>query len=376
MNGQLADLIAGFYDASMDPRQWSEVLRRVCELFDAGACALAIHDHESGHGRLEHAANIDAIYLTAYADIYSRYNVWLQHKPSFEKAGAVFTGQQVVADKTLLEHDFYRYWLSPQGLFHHLFGVLDGDGHKVTYLLLARAPAKGAFWEEDTRLLHDLLPSLARAVRSGRTYRRALDLQRILADSLDAMPLGVLVLSARGKIITANRFAREIVDDEDAFHIGNTGLGLKMPQGKFRFRDLLGNGSGRPMLTTANDVQTFTVSRDEARRPLSILLTPIKEIGTTRGPDDPAGLMFIGDPERPVEIDPRRLIRIFGLSRAEARVAVLLARGMRLEQVAAHLSLTYETVRKHVKQILSKTGADRQAELVRTITLGPSGLRL
>jgi DNA-binding CsgD family transcriptional regulator len=373
-NGPLADLIASFYDASMEPRQWPAVLHQVCEVFDAAACALASHDYETGYGKLEHAVNIDAIYLTAYADVYSKYNIWLNEKDPFATAGAVFTGQEIVPDSSLLENDFYKYWLYPQGLFHHLFGVLEADAQKVSYILLARAPTKGAFWQQDTALLQDLAPSLARAVRSGQGFRRTMDLQRILLESLDAMPLGVIVLSARGRILTANRFARELIDDEDCFHIGKTGLGLKLSQGKFRFRDLL--GGNKPTLSPASDLQTFTVPRGKERRPLSILLSPVKDVGTGRGPDDPAGLMFVGDPERPVEIDPRQLIRIFGLSRAEARVAVLLARGMRLDQVAATLSLTYETVRKHVKQILSKTGADRQAELVRTINLGPSGLRL
>ena len=90
----------------------------------------------------------------------------------------------------------------------------------------------------------------------------------------------------------------------------------------------------------------------------------------------PAALLFIGDPERPVDIDPRRLIRLYGLSRAESRVAVLLGQGQRLEQIAEALGLTYETVRKHLKQIFIKTGTDRQAELVRTLVTGPGGLRL
>lgn len=376
VSGPLANLVASFYEASMDARQWPDVLRQVCETFRADVCALASHDHGTGYGQLDHAVNIDAIYLTAYADVYSRYNVWLNQKEPFETTGAVFTGQDLVADNTLLDNDFYKYWLHPQGLFHHLFGVLDGDTERVTYMVLARAPTKGAFWDEDTVLLNNLLPSLSRAVRSGVGYRRMLDLQRVLLESLDTMPFGIVVLSSKGRILTANRLAREMIDNEDAFHVGKSGLGLSISQGKFRFRDLLSSGRGRPALTAANDVQPFTVPRGEGRRPLSVLLAPVKDIGIARGPDDPAGLVFIGDPERPVEIDPRRLIRIYGLSRAEARVAVLLARGMRLDQVAATLSLTYETVRKHVKQILSKTGADRQAELVRTINLGPAGLRM
>ena len=103
---------------------------------------------------------------------------------------------------------------------------------------------------------------------------------------------------------------------------------------------------------------------------------PIKDRTQRRADRDPGAVLFIGDPERPVDIDPRQLVRMYNLSRAEARVAVLLARGLRLDQSAQHLGLTYETVRKHLKQIFAKTGTDRQAELVRTLVTGPSGLRL
>jgi DNA-binding CsgD family transcriptional regulator len=102
---------------------------------------------------------------------------------------------------------------------------------------------------------------------------------------------------------------------------------------------------------------------------------PARDWTPRRGDNDPVAVLFIGDPERAVDIDPRLLTRLYGLSRAEARVAVLLAKGNRLEQVAEQLGLTYETVRKHLKQIFGKTGTDRQAELVRTLVCGPAGLR-
>jgi DNA-binding CsgD family transcriptional regulator len=85
--------------------------------------------------------------------------------------------------------------------------------------------------------------------------------------------------------------------------------------------------------------------------------------------------VFIGDPDRPVEIDPAHLCQIYGLSRAEARVVALLARGYRLDQVADALGVAYETVRKHLKQVFGKTGTARQAELVRLLVTGPAGLR-
>jgi DNA-binding CsgD family transcriptional regulator len=69
-----------------------------------------------------------------------------------------------------------------------------------------------------------------------------------------------------------------------------------------------------------------------------------------------------------------RLCALYGLSRAEARVAALLAQGHRLDETAQILGVAYETVRKHLKQIFSKTGTDRQAELVRMLVGGPAAV--
>ena len=54
-------------------------------------------------------------------------------------------------------------------------------------------------------------------------------------------------------------------------------------------------------------------------------------------------LLFIGDPERSW-FDQTRIARLYGRSRAESRVAALLASGYRLEQVAEALDIAYETV--------------------------------
>jgi DNA-binding CsgD family transcriptional regulator len=54
----------------------------------------------------------------------------------------------------------------------------------------------------------------------------------------------------------------------------------------------------------------------------------------------------------------------FGLTPAEARLAVHLVTGESLRSAAAKLSISYETARSQLKNIFNKTGTGRQAELV------------
>src|SRR5262245_31866110 len=63
--------------------------------------------------------------------------------------------------------------------------------------------------------------------------------------------------------------------------------------------------------------------------------------------------------------EPIDLLRCrFGLTPAEARLALQLVAGETLRSAAAKLGISYETVRTHLKTIFNKTGTCRQAELV------------
>jgi DNA-binding CsgD family transcriptional regulator len=63
--------------------------------------------------------------------------------------------------------------------------------------------------------------------------------------------------------------------------------------------------------------------------------------------------------------EPIDLLRChFGLTPAEARLALHLVAGETLRSAEAKLSITYETARTHLKNIFGKTGTCRQAELL------------
>jgi DNA-binding CsgD family transcriptional regulator len=53
-----------------------------------------------------------------------------------------------------------------------------------------------------------------------------------------------------------------------------------------------------------------------------------------------------------------------GITRAEARLASMLADGISLEEVAEALLVSIQTVRSQLKSVFAKTGVTRQAELV------------
>ena len=67
---------------------------------------------------------------------------------------------------------------------------------------------------------------------------------------------------------------------------------------------------------------------------------------------------------------------MFGLTRAEGSLAILIANGKTLEEIAASLYISIHTARTHLKRILLKTDTGRQAELLRLILSCSGQVRL
>ncbi|MCW5698232.1 MAG: helix-turn-helix transcriptional regulator [Rhodospirillales bacterium] len=369
---QAVDLVSDFYGASMDPRFWPTALMKLCEATGASACALAWHDFTLGNGGLEQSIGIDVESVRSYGEYYCTLNPWLQSEDPFMTLGTAWADADLVDDESILTSEFVLHWLQPQGLNHQMFGVLERQGNRVLYLTLARPASQGAFNNDAVGLLQRLLPYLQRGLRAGQMLRRTQNIRQAALDALDVMPIGVILLSAGGVVIAANRVAREIMAARDVLTVGRGGLEVNRDGRRVRFRDLVADTA------TANDnnrppeLVAFSVSRSASLRPLSLMIWPTRD--QDQGLDAPAAVVFLGDPDRSPDVDETRLRQLYGLTAAEARVAALLARGYRLDEIAEMLGVAYETTRKHLKKVLSKMQTDRQAELVRSLVTGPGGL--
>lgn len=100
------------------------------------------------------------------------------------------------------------------------------------------------------------------------------------------------------------------------------------------------------------------------KRPLSAVVAPMWGEAFDAGRPLPAALVFVRDPERRAVSGIDALKAMFGLTDAEARLAVAMAGGENLQDIADEHGFTVATAGTHVKRLMSKAGVNRQAELV------------
>jgi DNA-binding CsgD family transcriptional regulator len=79
-------------------------------------------------------------------------------------------------------------------------------------------------------------------------------------------------------------------------------------------------------------------------------------------------IIFITDPAAPDHYSGEALMQIYGLTQAEARVAVAVAKGDGIAAAAEELGVSSNTLKTLLQRTFAKTGTRRQSELAVLIT--------
>jgi len=183
-------------------------------------------------------------------------------------------------------------------------------------------------------------------------------------DVLDQLHLAVLLVAPDGRVLLGNRSARTILEAGD-------GLGLS--HSELRVQDRTACESLRRLLAAPprSGLHALQVPR-QAKRLLSLLVARLATGDPTLAA---ASTVFVCDPEREVRDQAETLIELYRLTPAESKVAEQLLRGSTLDEISLELGVSLNTVRTHLKRVLSKTETRRQSELVRLLFAGLAQVR-
>ena len=178
--------------------------------------------------------------------------------------------------------------------------------------------------------------------------------------ALSAMPLPLVLVGPRG-IAFVNDAGEELLARRDGLTICQSrhGLAATMPHEAQQLRCVIGSA------LIGGPGGLAPVTRQHAPLPLLIEALPLEErrldlfdIGQQGGG---FALVLIRDPQ-PVRSATTRdaLIAVYGLTEAEACVAVEIASGRNAKQIASKRDVSLATVRSQIRQVLCKTSSHDQ----------------
>jgi DNA-binding CsgD family transcriptional regulator len=178
--------------------------------------------------------------------------------------------------------------------------------------------------------------------------------------AFDRLNSGIIISDGGGRVLEMNRAARAMLRREDGLSVQSGYLSARRAFETAKMAKLIsaataagepGDGAGRML-----------VGRGNGRHAYVLTVAPLRADMATADP--PLAMIVVIDPERhsPPEGE---LIELFGLSRAEARLASALMTGKTLTKVAGEFGLQVPTLRTQLRSILKKVGAKRQSDLIR-----------
>ena len=223
---------------------------------------------------------------------------------------------------------------------------------------------QGFCGEREIAILRPLMPHLRRAALLYGEISSLRAQINTFTSHLDRYPHAFFLTDVETQVLYANAAAREISARRD---------GLEIESGQIRLTPF-GQNSG--LRQAVGEVASFgglgglplrrmEVSRRPPKGPSRLLIMNVPESGALPfGVSQPAATILVIDPDASPEPDQTVLRELFSLTAAEARMTAKLAVGRSVEEIAADLGITVETVRTHVRNVLSKTATGRQGELI------------
>ncbi len=241
---------------------------------------------------------------------------------------------------------------------------LDGpDGLHIIWALADPDDPLG-WGSAQLALIKQLLPHIRQFVRVRQALAAAEALCTSLTHLLDNAMIGVLYLDRRGTIVEANARGLGMLRYGDGV-VGRGGaLHARCPTDDAKLQRLIGRAL--PQWGRAAVSGSMTMRLAPGRPPLTLHINPVS-LRADFGAQRVAALVLLVNPAQPPHINPMQVAAPLGLTRAESQVAVALAKGHSVQDIAVTTYRTQAAVRWHVRQIHAKLGISRQADLVRMV---------
>jgi DNA-binding CsgD family transcriptional regulator len=350
---------------------WQAFMLDLCDALKGSAANFISFDRLANTALIAVSIRTDPEALLLYTRHWCAEDPWA-HGPNTHKlvSGAALLGDEMISHTQFRQTAFYNDFARHYDIARAIVANIDSNPRTISAFSVNGTEGRGAFDEEDRRLLEALMGPLRRAIELHRRLTGAEAIGGGLTNVVDRLPHGMLLLSARRRILYVNRTAEEILRLKDGLIIDGGELRAAGSDGTARLRTIIGNAIRISAGELIDGATAGRIERPSGKRPPFVMAAPLPGQPETLGVEPAAVALFVTDPEsnKPAT-DVATLRAIFGLTRAEAQLLLMLLEGLPLQQTAERLHLSAETARSHLKSIFQKTDTHRQADLIRRVLI-------
>jgi len=356
---QLLDMI---YDAATEEPLWTQALIQIADM--TGSLGGMVMGADLKHLSIPFLFNgrmSDESHRTfAERHIQNPWGDVMMHSP----AGMLVQSDEILSLQNLKRTAFFDEVLRPQQVAHNaMVNLVSNDGLYGVFNL-CRSERQGLLGEDGLRLLSQLYPRMRRSLILGSRINGYRALQHAQSQALDRLSAGIMLIDRGARVIFANTAARAMTGNDGPLRLRNTILTAVFPPDAEQLEALVAAATRGDSL-----VQTMSLPHPHDGRLLTVQITSLRSRDlqrlADRGLRNAAAMVVIRDPAQPLDIPVGWIVDTYGLTPAEARVALCAASGATIPETAHRLNVSPNTVKTHLSRVFAKTGTSRQIELAR-----------
>lgn len=364
-------LIDRIYAAAVDIDAWQEVVEEMSALFAGSPVLLSfLLPGDSTLGR-QFSVGLREEYRESYFEHLLNHTPWSTRfmRTFRDRFGGM---SEVMSHVRLDETGFYTEWMKPQGLapvWPAGHTLVDAKGEPIGGFTIFRGDMDEPFSEEEFARVDPFVPHFRRALHTHLEIQGAQRVRTALAETMNLLPTGVLLLDERRQVVLRNRGLDRILELDDGLRLDRHGPSAE---------DARENASLQGLIADAMDAKSgggsvatgfLAVSRPSGKKSFAVMVAPLLDEASSIV-RDAAVAIFVADPAAGRLHDPEVLGAVYSLTHSEAELVRLLAQGLTLEEAAEARGVSMNTARSHLKRAFAKTGTSRQGELVRLMISG------
>ena len=241
------------------------------------------------------------------------------------------------------------------------------NGPRGTHIVWGLSdPVAGDGWSpSQTAMVARLLPHVRQYVRVRSALADAEALGASFAGLIDNTRMGLIHLDPAGRIVEANDRAMALLRGNDGLRDDGRLLRAVDPEEDARLQALLARAL--PRFGSIGRSGSMAVRRTWSRRRLAVHIGPVATREGAYRARNTAALVLVVDPADRAQATAGQVQAMLGLTPAEAEIAVLIARGLTLRQIAAATGREHGTVRSHLRNMFRKLGYSRQLDVAQAV---------
>jgi DNA-binding CsgD family transcriptional regulator len=356
-------IIEHFYEGILAPESWSLGLNLLCKLVGSEHAALTTWNRITNSAGVHESVGLSDACRFEFTNHYSALDPardWVDRIP----IGDWYIDHYHVGSRSMQRSAFYQDFMRKFGLSSINATHLMRDDVVNSFLVIQHGLGLPFHRQYATENMASVISHLKRALHLKQHCETITQKNNLAFAMLTQLRSPMLIVDAGGKIIFANQAAESLLSKQSLLQVAAGRISLSGPD-RTKLLILIRTACGCEGPAIAGGLGISSLI-DNLHLQIIITPLPVHHIQTS-DLNQPLAILLVRDPELPYSNGTELLKQIYGLTISEARISLLILHGANPSQAAMQAGVSLATVRTQLRSIFRKTGATRQADLMRLL---------